>query len=115
MHQLLWSVSQYGIVQCILRWVQAAPMYTLEEWPAAVQVQSKHNTPIEGFWRWKRQGEGHSIRDAILVGKAEGLFNPNNEIHVCVIGSQILPYLNLNICTIGNYSTGYGHLLSRNG
>ena len=90
-------------------------MYTLEEWPAAVQVQSKHNTPIEGFWRWKRQGEGHSIRDAILVGKAEGLFNPNNEIHVCVIGSQILPYLNLNICTIGNYSTGYGHLLSRNG
>jgi hypothetical protein len=63
-------------------------MYTLEEWPAAVQVQSKHNTPIEGFWRWKRQGEGHSIRDAILVGKAEGLFNPNNEIHVCVISSQ---------------------------
>ena len=67
-------------------------MYTLEEWPAAVQVQSKHNTPIEGFWRWKRQGEGHNIRDAILVGKSEGLFNPNNEIHVCVIGSQILNY-----------------------
>src|ERR1700679_2229002 len=85
--------------------LEAAPKFTVEQWPASVQVQSKRNTPIEGFWRWKRQGEGHSIRDAILVGKAEGLFNPNNEIHVCVIGSQILPYLNLNICTIGNYST----------
>ncbi|KZP10031.1 hypothetical protein FIBSPDRAFT_687622, partial [Athelia psychrophila] len=55
---------------------------TIEEFPAAVQVQSKHNTPIEGFWRWKRQGEGHSLRDAILVGKAQGIFNPNNELHI---------------------------------
>jgi len=50
-------------------------------------VQSKHNTPIEGFWWWKRQGEGHNIQDAVFVGKAGVLFNPNNEIRVCVIGS----------------------------
>jgi hypothetical protein len=37
--------------------------------------QSKHNTPIEGFWWWKCQGEGHSIHKAIFIGKAEGLFN----------------------------------------
>lgn len=64
--------------------LQAAPEFTVEEWPASVQVQSKRNTPIEGFWRWKRQGEGHSIREAIFVGKAEGLFNPNNKLHMCV-------------------------------
>ena len=62
--------------------LEAAPEFTIEQWPCAVQVQSKHNTPIEGFWRWKRQGEGHSIRDATFVGKSEGLFNPNNELHM---------------------------------
>jgi hypothetical protein len=64
--------------------LEAAPEYTVEQWPASVQMPSKNNTPIEGFWRWKRQGEGHGIREAIFSGKAEGLFNPNNELHVCV-------------------------------
>jgi hypothetical protein len=65
--------------------LEAAPEFTIEEWPAAVQVQSKHNTPIEGFWRWKRQGEGHSIQDAIMIGKTDGLFNQNNELHMYVL------------------------------
>jgi hypothetical protein len=64
--------------------LEAAPEFTIEQWPASVQVQSKHNTPIEGFWRWKRQGEGHSIRESISIGNTEGLFNPNNELHVYV-------------------------------
>ncbi|KAH7929145.1 hypothetical protein BV22DRAFT_1029764 [Leucogyrophana mollusca] len=64
--------------------LDAAPEYTLDKWPAAVQVQSKHNTPIEGFWRWKRAGEGHSIREAIFIGKDNGLFNPNSPLHVNV-------------------------------
>lgn len=63
---------------------EAAPEFTVEQWPASVQVQSKRNTPIEGFWRWKRQGEGHSIRESIHIGKTEGIFNPNNELHMYV-------------------------------
>ncbi|KAH7904526.1 hypothetical protein BJ138DRAFT_1119331 [Hygrophoropsis aurantiaca] len=64
--------------------LNAAPEFTIERWPAAIQVQSKHNTPIEGFWRWKRAGEGHSIKSAIFIGKDAGLFNPNNHMHVQV-------------------------------
>jgi len=59
-----------------------APEFTIEEWPTSVQVQSKQNMPIEGFWQWKHQGEGYSICKAILVGKADGLFNPNNQLHM---------------------------------
>jgi hypothetical protein len=68
--------------------LEAAPEFTIEQWPASVQVQSKHNTPIEGFWRWKRQGEGHSIRESISVGNTEGLFNPNNKLHVYVFPTR---------------------------
>lgn len=64
--------------------LHAAPEFTLDHWPASRQVQSKHNTPIEGFWRWKQDGEGHSIRQAIFVGRDAGLFNSNNPLHVCV-------------------------------
>lgn len=27
----------------------AAPEFTEQDWPSSIQVQSKHNTPIEGF------------------------------------------------------------------
>ncbi|KAF7975981.1 hypothetical protein HWV62_8132 [Athelia sp. TMB] len=68
-------------IQKTLR-LESAPEFTIEEWPPWVGVQSKKNTPIEGFWRWKRAGEGHSIRQAILVGKNEGIFNPANPRHI---------------------------------
>lgn len=68
--------------------LEAAPEFTVERWPPSVQVQSKHNTPIEGFWRWKRQGEGHSIRESINTGKVEGLFNQNNDLHVYVFPTR---------------------------
>ncbi|KAG2336727.1 hypothetical protein BDR05DRAFT_1005611 [Suillus weaverae] len=61
--------------------LHAAPEFTLDQWPASKQVQSKHNTPIEGFWRWKRDGEGHSMRQTIFVGRDAGLFNSNNPLH----------------------------------
>jgi len=64
--------------------LHAAADFTLDQWPSSRQVQSKHNTPIEGFWRWKRDGEGHSIRQAIFVGRDEGLYNSNNPLHECV-------------------------------
>ncbi|KIO16271.1 hypothetical protein M407DRAFT_86190 [Tulasnella calospora MUT 4182] len=64
--------------------LEAAPEFDLERWPAAVQVPSVRNTPIEGFWRWKRQGEGHSIKHALLIGSKTGIFNPADSLHVRV-------------------------------
>lgn len=64
--------------------LEAAPEYDLTRWPASVQVSSVRNTPIEGFWRWKRQGEGHSIKDSLLVGKTVGVYNPSDPLHVKV-------------------------------
>ncbi|KAG1853953.1 hypothetical protein F4604DRAFT_1591403, partial [Suillus subluteus] len=63
--------SEVGdMVRCQERLLlHAAPEFTLDQWPASRQVQSKYNTPIEGFWRWKLDGEGHSIRQAIFVGR----------------------------------------------
>lgn len=69
--------------------LDAAPEFSLEEWPQFIQVQSKKNTPIEGFWRWKRNGEGHSVREALLVGKAEGIFNPSDDLHVYVAAFSV--------------------------
>ncbi|KAG1830987.1 hypothetical protein DFJ58DRAFT_614069, partial [Suillus subalutaceus] len=75
-HVFLDLVEEYGCACAFLRnqhsyspVLHAAPEFTLDQWPASRQVQSKHNTPIEGFWRWKRDGEGHSIRQAIFVGR----------------------------------------------
>ncbi|KAI1785490.1 hypothetical protein LXA43DRAFT_1100273 [Ganoderma leucocontextum] len=60
----------------------AAPDIPEDEFKPWIQVQSKHNTPIEGFWLWFRLGEGHNIRDVILSGAA--IFNSNDPLHVGV-------------------------------
>ena len=61
----------------------AAPEIPEDQFEPWVQVQSKHNTPIEGFWLWLREGEGHNVRDVILSGAAT--FNSNDPLHVCVV------------------------------
>ena len=58
----------------------AAPELPVDEFQPFVRVPSKHNTPIEGFWPWLRQGEGHNIRDVILSGAAT--FDSNDPLHV---------------------------------
>ena len=71
-----WILTPYALYS-----VHAAPDFTIDAWPAHVMVQSKHNTPIEGFWRWKWSGEGHSIYQEILIGKASGIYNCTSPIH----------------------------------
>ncbi|THH19638.1 hypothetical protein EUX98_g8732 [Antrodiella citrinella] len=70
-------------IHAILR-AQAAPEYTEEQWPSSIQVQSKHNTPIEGFWLWVRKGEGHNLRNVLEEGRDRGIFNGSDDLHVCV-------------------------------
>ncbi|KII83303.1 hypothetical protein PLICRDRAFT_63270, partial [Plicaturopsis crispa FD-325 SS-3] len=52
--------------------------------PPYVQLSSTNNTPIESFWRWKRNGEGHTLKHVILAGTDSGIFCPVDEIHVQV-------------------------------
>ena len=58
----------------------AAPEIPEDQFKLWVQVQSTHNTPIEGFWLWLQEGEGHNIREVILSGAAK--FDLNNPLHV---------------------------------
>ena len=58
----------------------AAPELPEDEFQPFVQVQSKHNMPIEGFWLLLHLGEGHNLRDIILSGAA--VFNSNDPLHV---------------------------------
>ena len=58
----------------------AAPEIPEDEFRLWVQVQSKHNTLIEGFWLWLREGEGHNIRDVILEGATD--YNADDPLHV---------------------------------
>ncbi|KAF7970556.1 hypothetical protein HWV62_23735 [Athelia sp. TMB] len=92
--QAVLDVKQHDIAEPHPNSLESAPEFTIEEWPPWVGVQSKKNTPIEGFWRWKRAGEGHSIRQAILVGKNEGIFNPANPRHMCVYSLSVVFHTN---------------------
>ena len=52
-----------------------------------------HNTPIEGLWHWFLQNNGVNIKDAIRQGYNDGIYNPNNVVHPCVLKSFIRRYL----------------------
>ncbi|KAF8524427.1 hypothetical protein JB92DRAFT_2827021 [Gautieria morchelliformis] len=64
--------------------MDAAPEFSLEKWPSGMRLRSVHNTPIESFWWWKRNGEGHSIRHVLSLGCDRGIFHPNDGIHIDV-------------------------------
>ncbi|KAK6972172.1 hypothetical protein R3P38DRAFT_3486110 [Favolaschia claudopus] len=60
---------------------EVAPEFKPPEWPHSVQRSSTDNTPIEGFWRWLRDGEGHSVKMAIQTGASTGIFLPHDAVH----------------------------------
>ncbi|KAJ6559864.1 hypothetical protein B0H19DRAFT_906469, partial [Mycena capillaripes] len=59
-----------------------APAIDLTRCPAAVALKSTNNTPIEGLWRWFEDQCGKNLYIQITKGREEGIFNPNNPIHV---------------------------------
>ncbi|KAJ6448389.1 hypothetical protein C8R45DRAFT_1133036 [Mycena sanguinolenta] len=61
---------------------EVAPEFVPPQWPHGVQESSTKNTPIEGLWRWLRDGEGHSVKMTIQEGAATGIFLPHDAIHV---------------------------------
>jgi len=44
-------------------------------------LKSVHNTIIEGFWRWLREKLGINLKDFILQGKTDRIFNPMVPFH----------------------------------
>lgn len=48
-------------------------------------VKSTHNVPAETMWRWLGQTVGRDLKDILLEGQTNGVFDPNSETHKCVI------------------------------
>ncbi|RDB26566.1 hypothetical protein Hypma_005671 [Hypsizygus marmoreus] len=59
-----------------------APDICLNRYPAFVALTSTNNTPIEGLWHWFQDHYGKNLFLHVTRGKDEGIFNPNNPIHV---------------------------------
>ncbi|KAJ7842678.1 hypothetical protein B0H14DRAFT_3691662 [Mycena olivaceomarginata] len=82
-------------IQTVLRCVQSffvepsltcaseifAPAIDPAVYPAHKSIKSVHNTVIEAFWRWLLQKLGINLRDHILRGKNEHIFDPNVAFH----------------------------------
>ncbi|KAJ7478751.1 hypothetical protein B0H11DRAFT_1664585, partial [Mycena galericulata] len=51
-------------------------------YPEFVALKSTNNTPIESLWHWFQDQCGKNLLVHITKGRDEGIFNPNNQIHV---------------------------------
>ncbi|KAJ6624981.1 hypothetical protein B0H10DRAFT_1783673, partial [Mycena sp. CBHHK59/15] len=60
---------------------EVAPKFVPPQYPHGVKQSSTNNTPIESFWRWLRDGEGHSTKMTLQEGAATGIFLPHDDIH----------------------------------
>ncbi|KAJ7512411.1 hypothetical protein B0H11DRAFT_1698749 [Mycena galericulata] len=58
-----------------------APDIDLEVYPATACIKSVHNTIIEAFWRWLRIKCGINVREHVLRGKTEHIFDANVAFH----------------------------------
>ncbi|KAJ7815890.1 hypothetical protein B0H14DRAFT_3111783 [Mycena olivaceomarginata] len=50
-------------------------------YPFHVLIKSVHNTVIEGFWRQFKEKTGLNLKDFMLHGKEQHLFNPHDAMH----------------------------------
>ena len=56
--------------------LEAVPGFIIKQWPASIQMQSKYNISIKGFWQWKCQDENYSIYEFIHIGKQRAFLTP---------------------------------------
>ncbi|KAJ6461638.1 hypothetical protein DFH09DRAFT_1254948 [Mycena vulgaris] len=59
-----------------------APGIDLGRYPSFVALKSTNNTPIESLWHWFQDQCGKNLYLQVTKGRDEGIFNPNNSIHV---------------------------------
>ncbi|KAJ7917910.1 hypothetical protein B0H13DRAFT_1869943 [Mycena leptocephala] len=74
------EVTEMHKVHAILR-DEVAPEFVPPQWPHSVEQSSTDNTPIEGFWCWLRDGEGHSLKMTLQQGAATVIFLPHDAVH----------------------------------
>ncbi|KAF7362456.1 hypothetical protein MVEN_00593200 [Mycena venus] len=96
------EVIELHKVHALLR-SEAAPEYTEPEFPAGVQQGSTKNTPIESFWRWLRDGDGHSVKKVLQDGSASGIFLPNDIVHRNVFYWLWVPIIQKGLDTYREY------------
>ena len=60
------------------------PDIDTNNWPPCVAVKSVHNIVAESTWKWWLKEYGFDLRNIILEGQSNGLFNPNSPLHVYV-------------------------------
>ncbi|KAJ7769521.1 hypothetical protein B0H16DRAFT_1661037 [Mycena metata] len=58
------------------------PGIDLARYPACVSLKSTNNTLIESLWHWFQDQCGKNLFLQVTKGRDEGIFNPNNPIHV---------------------------------
>ncbi|KAJ7243316.1 hypothetical protein C8J57DRAFT_1525776 [Mycena rebaudengoi] len=66
--------------------------------PFHVMIKSIHNTVIEGFWRQFKEKSGLNIKDFLLRGKEEHLFNPHDPLHELTIPRNCTGFFSLTLC-----------------
>ncbi|KAJ7661984.1 hypothetical protein DFH06DRAFT_987877 [Mycena polygramma] len=96
------EVNEVHKVHDALR-TEAAPEYTLPEFPPGVKQASTKNTPIEGFWRWLRTGEGISVKQVLQQGSADGYLIPNDIVHRNVFYWLWVPIVQAGLDTFREY------------
>ncbi|KAJ7149797.1 hypothetical protein C8R43DRAFT_1096870 [Mycena crocata] len=76
--------SETGHIYAIMTGLKTAyaPGIDLARYPALVAIKSTNNTPIESLWHWFQDQCGKNLYLQITKGRDEGIFNPNNSIHV---------------------------------
>lgn len=50
-------------------------------YPPFVVLKSVHNVVIEAFWHWLHEKTGRNLKDFILRGKQDGIFQANVNFH----------------------------------
>ncbi|KAJ7874312.1 hypothetical protein B0H14DRAFT_3083423 [Mycena olivaceomarginata] len=58
-----------------------APNIDPDVYPSHTFVKSVHNTIIEAFWRWLHEKLGFNLKDHILRGQVDHIFNSNVPFH----------------------------------
>ncbi|KAJ6507923.1 hypothetical protein C8R47DRAFT_62272 [Mycena vitilis] len=58
-----------------------APEIDLDVYPSHAFVKSVHNTIIEAFWRWLHEKLGFQLKDLILRGQVDHIFNAHVPFH----------------------------------
>ncbi|KAJ6477985.1 hypothetical protein DFH09DRAFT_1253423 [Mycena vulgaris] len=76
--------SETGHIYAIMTGLKTAyaPGIDLGRYPSFVALKSTNNTPIESLWHWFQDQCGKNLYLQVTKGRDEGIFNPNNSIHV---------------------------------